>query len=105
MEFSRVLIDLLCSPAELIAIVEEITVMIEIVKVDLEAAPPDVLHKRRRGAMGDLRNELKGGFDTKRVVEVHQVIGERFAGLPLHVVRHQDATGFSFRPEPDERNV
>src|SRR5262249_12489379 len=103
LEFPCVPVDLLCPLEECRSTVEEVPVVIQIVKVDFEATCAQRRGELTPGALPSLRNELKRGLDAEAVVEVHHRADEVVALLALDVVRHHGAGAGAVRPEPDER--
>src|SRR3954451_6172595 len=102
---SSVSIDLLGGVAESGSIIEQVSVMFEVMHVDIETATSDPLHGAIRDCVARSRNQLERTFDPVPVVDVHQLFRELQPGRCLNIVRHDCACLFPIRPKPDEGNV
>src|SRR5581483_12209520 len=79
------------------------SIVVEIVNIDLKPTLPDLFQGGRRDGVSLFRNELKRGFDSRFVVQIHERTAEAQTLFSFHVVRHKGATGMSIGPKPDER--
>ena len=101
-EFSSVVVDASDAAKKFVTITKEVTVMVEIVNVDLEATFAERTQKLIGDFVAYFGNKLKGGLYVEGVVQIHQRGAEVSPFDGFHVVGHCRATGVTVWPKPDE---
>src|SRR5947208_3318051 len=78
--------------------------MVEVLYANLKSPFPHTVDEIWSILVAPLRDQLKRGFNAKRLVNVHQSLTIIQPGFHFHVVSHHDTTAGAVGPEPHKRN-
>lgn len=98
-------IDACRAPQKFLAIAEQIAIVIDVVDIDFEAALSKEKQKVWRDGVALFWDDLEGGFDAERIVNIHEMRTEVEASAGFDVVGHDGSGGRGIGPKPDEGNA
>src|SRR5437764_12289278 len=102
MILSNIVIDLRRPSKKLCSVTKQVSVIIQIVDIELKPAPSDFVNVLLRNFVAHLWNYLKGRLDAVGVIEIHQLRREPPALCSFDVVRHNKTATHASRPEPNK---
>jgi hypothetical protein len=97
-------IDPFSSVQEYVVVGKQLTVMIQVVDVDLEPTISNLFEEPVRDWIPFLRHDLEGGLDPDRIIQIHELRADIPTGQFFDIVGHHRAAGGSLRPKPNERH-